>query len=425
MKEEAAMLGLKRGTISFIERNEEWDQIAQREIEHLKVLFGPVAKELQQVGSGAISNPSFRVKFTPILDIAVAVSSFDDVIEMENKLKAHNIYHVYHKDENDRLFYICQDMDAGICTAHIYVVLENSEKWDHFLQFKDYLSINTDRLKKYNTLKQELAERYATDRRAYRQGKTRFIQNIMVEATDYFTLGRQITVVLDEEQYEKETYLRGYHKEYFEKTNKKQIVYVFCAQEATKEFRGMITAMIEYEGCGEMKLVATPFEVVVYEPQLAHDLAKAEDNKKPIYKCLYEKSCGAVVYHEDDGERNYLLIRNRSQNVGFPKGHIEYGETELQTVEREILEETGLHVDITKEFKRLYDYKVKFSVNKRAVYYLAKYTGQRVFPQEGEVLQYWVIPYAEAVDLLTFDKDREILEEAELYLKEKAKNKTN
>ena len=180
----------------------------------------------------------------------------------------------------------------------------------------------------------------------------------------------------------------------------------------------MVTAMIEYEGSGEMKLIATPCEAVVYEPQIAHALIKAEGNKKPIYKCLYEKSCGAVVYHEDDGERKYLLIRNRSQNVGFPKGHIEYGETELQTVEREILEETGLHVDVCEAFRRLYDYKVKFSVNKRAVYYLAKYTGQRVFPQEGEVLEYWVVPYDEAVDLLTFDADREILEEAEAFLKQ-------
>ena len=215
------MLGLKKGTISFIERNEEWDTIAQREIEHLKVLFGPVAKDVQQIGSGAISNPSFRVKFMPILDIAVAVSSFDDVTDMEYKLKAHHIYHVYHKDDNEQLFFECRDMDAGVCTAHIYVVLENSDRWNHFLQFKDYLSINTDRLKKYNTLKQELAERYATDRRAYHQGKTRFMQNIMVEATDYFTLGHEITVVLDEEQRSAE-YLRGYNKEHFEKTNKKQ-----------------------------------------------------------------------------------------------------------------------------------------------------------------------------------------------------------
>lgn len=412
------MLGLKKGTISFIERNEEWDKIAQREIEHLKVLFGPVAKDVQQIGSGAISNPSFRVKFMPILDIAVAVSSFDDVIDMEYKLKAHHIYHVYHKDDNEKLFFECRDMDAGVCTAHIYVVLENSDRWNHFLQFKNYLSINTDRLKKYNTLKQELAERYATDRRAYHQGKTRFMQNIMVEATDYFTLGHEITVVLDDEQRSGE-YLRGYNKEYFEKTNKKQIVYVFDAENPEKEFHGIVTAMIEYENSGEMKLIATPCKAVVYEPQIAHALTKVEGNKKPIYKCLYEKSCGAVVYHEDDGERKYLLIRNRSQNVGFPKGHIEYGETELQTVEREILEETGLHVDVCEDFRRLYDYKVKFSVNKRAVYYLAKYTGQRVFPQEGEVLEYWVVPYEEAVDLLTFDADREILEDAEAFLKQK------
>ena len=61
---------------------------------------------------------------------------------------------------------------------------------ESFLQFKDYLSINTDRLKNTIRWKQELAERYATDRRAYHQGgKTRFMQNIMVEATDYFHTG--------------------------------------------------------------------------------------------------------------------------------------------------------------------------------------------------------------------------------------------
>ena len=78
-----------------------------------------------------------------------------------------------------------------------------------------------------------------------------------------------------------------------------------------------------------------------------------------------------------------------------------------------------MHVDVCEEFRRLYDYKVKFSVNKRAVYYLAKYTGQRVFPQEGEVLEYWVVPYDEAVDLLTFDADREILKMREAFLKQK------
>ncbi len=411
------MLGLKRGTVSFIERSEEWDQIAQREIQHIKSLFGSIAKDVQQIGSGAIRNPSFRVQFTPILDIAVAVSSLQDVIEIEDKLQAHHIYHVYNKDIDNQLFFICEDMDAGICTAHIYVVLQNSAQWDRLIQFKDYLSVNTDRLKKYHTLKKDLAEKYANDRNAYHQGKVRFIQNIIMEAADYFTLGRELTVVLDENQTKADQYLRGYYKEHFQRTNKKQTVYVFGVEkQVTKEFCGMIAATIEYKGSGAMKLVAAPSDVVIYEPQIAHNLAKAEEGRYPIYKCLYEKSCGAVIYNEDKQERRYLLIRNRSQNIGFPKGHIEYGETELQTVHREILEETGLRVDVQENFRRLYDYKVKFSVNKRAVYYLAKYTNQCVFPQAGEVLEYWLVPYAKAMDLLTFDADRRILEDAQACL---------
>ena len=35
-----------------------------------------------------------------------------------------------------------------------------------------------------------------------------------------------------------------------------------------------------------------------------------------------------------------------------------------------------------------------------------------------QVLEYWVVPYDEAVDLLTFDADREILEEAGAFLKQ-------
>lgn len=409
-------LGLKKGDLSFVERDEEWDKIAQREIEHLKFLFGPVAKDIQQIGSGAITNPSVRLKFTPILDVAVAVSSFDDVLKIEDKLRAHNIYHIYHRDDSEQLFFSCENMDAGICTAHIYVVLEHSDRWNHFIHFKDYLSVNTDRLRKYNTLKQELAERYATDRRAYHQGKARFIQNIMVEATDYFTLGRQITVVLDRQQ-KGGQYLRGYHKSYFEKTGKKQIVYVFdFAHTAKEEFHGTVVAMIEYADTGEMKLVATANGTVIYEPLIVHALEKEEGGKKPIYKCLFEKSCGAVLYNEDDGQRKYLLIRNRSQNVGFPKGHIEYGETELQTVKREVQEETGLEVEVCETFRHYYNYKVKFSVHKRAVYYLAKYSGQQVIPQQGEVLEYWEVPYVQAIELLTFDADRKILQDAQHYL---------
>ena len=89
---------------------------------------------------------------------------------------------------------------------------------ESFLQFKDYLSINTDRLKKkYNTLKQELAERYATDRRAYHQGKTRFMQKYYGRSYRLFHTGSRDYSSAGWKNNKAENTLRGYNKEYFEK----------------------------------------------------------------------------------------------------------------------------------------------------------------------------------------------------------------
>ena len=46
----------------------------------------------------------------------------------------------------------------------------------------------------------------------------------------------------------------------------------------------------------------------------------------------YEYSCGAVVFTHIDGAPHYLLVRAKDQPEGchgFPKGHMEPGETEL------------------------------------------------------------------------------------------------
>ena len=51
----------------------------------------------------------------------------------------------------------------------------------------------------------------------------------------------------------------------------------------------------------------------------------------------YEYSCGAVVFTRIGGEPHYLLIRQNDQSEGchgFPKGHMEPGETEEQTALR-------------------------------------------------------------------------------------------
>ena len=73
----------------------------------------------------------------------------------------------------------------------------------------------------------------------------------------------------------------------------------------------------------------------------------------------YEYCCGAVVFTPVDGVPHYLLVRAKNQPEGchgFPKGHMEPGETEEQTALREIFEETGIRVRLVEGFRVVTEY---------------------------------------------------------------------
>lgn len=57
-----------------------------------------------------------------------------------------------------------------------------------------------------------------------------------------------------------------------------------------------------------------------------------------------EQSIGAVIkYHASaDSQSEFLLLKNRRGFWGFPQGHKERGESEIQTLVREVFEETGI-----------------------------------------------------------------------------------
>jgi 8-oxo-dGTP pyrophosphatase MutT (NUDIX family) len=56
-----------------------------------------------------------------------------------------------------------------------------------------------------------------------------------------------------------------------------------------------------------------------------------------------EVSAGGIVFRrEPDGVAHFLLIKDSYHNWGFPKGHLEDGETPAQAALRETQEETGL-----------------------------------------------------------------------------------
>ena len=86
----------------------------------------------------------------------------------------------------------------------------------------------------------------------------------------------------------------------------------------------------------------------------------------------YEKSCGAVIYRHIGETVRYLLIKNRrSSNWSFPKGHVEDGETLEETAKREVLEETGIHLNIFPGFVSKSQYTIQNKIQKNA--FILKY----------------------------------------------------
>ena len=90
-----------------------------------------------------------------------------------------------------------------------------------------------------------------------------------------------------------------------------------------------------------------------------------------VFSMKYEVSCGAVVFTQQDGKTKYVIIKSTEGYYGFPKGHIESGESEEETALREIREETGLNVNIINGFRIMDEHPLpnKPHVMKRVIYF--------------------------------------------------------
>ena len=135
-----------------------------------------------------------------------------------------------------------------------------------------------------------------------------------------------------------------------------------------------------------------------------------------------DKSCGVVLFNSG----KVLLLRHSSissQEGGhwdFPKGHIDDGETEIQTALRELEEETGIaHANVIDGFRDTITYifsREQKQIGKEVVFFLATTKESKVILSHEHIDYSW-LDFDSAFSRLTYDNARQVLRSAiEFYV---------
>lgn len=194
-------------------------------------------------------------------------------------------------------------------------------------------------------------------------------------------------------------------------------VYIMGLNHPVRSFDGRVIASFSHPGEEGEYLVAAPRKSKYIDTQIREALEFAEGEGDYPLDCLYEMSCGAVVFREINGEIRFLLIRNRRSTYwGFPKGHMERGETKEDTARREVLEETGVHINIIPDFSLKSEYTIQGKVEKTVTIFLASTNNTQTVIQREEIEDYVWYDFEKAYKVLRFENDREIIRKAHEFL---------
>ena len=129
-----------------------------------------------------------------------------------------------------------------------------------------------------------------------------------------------------------------------------------------------------------------------------------------------EKSCGCIVRNN---RNEILLVHHNKGHWDFPKGHVEEGETEVQTAIREVKKETGVDVKVDERYRYTTVYSPKENVMKEVVYFLAININDNREAQLEEVSEVEWFSFEDAINKITYDNSREILIQLKRNLEKK------
>jgi len=166
------MIGLERGVVRLVPYDEDWKHAFEEEKQRLQAVIGDYVLDIQHIGSTAISGGVAK----PIIDIAIAVESFEDAFVCVEPIEQIGYEHMGEYGIARRHYFVKRNPHT---THHVHMYEPGHCDWQDQLLFRDYLLAHPEMVDEYTALKLHLAEQYPLDREAYTNGKESFIRHVL------------------------------------------------------------------------------------------------------------------------------------------------------------------------------------------------------------------------------------------------------
>jgi len=132
-----------------------------------------------------------------------------------------------------------------------------------------------------------------------------------------------------------------------------------------------------------------------------------------------QKSAGIVLFRNDSGKNEFLLLNYPQGHWDFVKGKVEQGETPHETALRETKEETGISdIEFIDDFEESVEYDFRFKnedIHKKVIFFLAK-TNEKKISLSHEHNDFVWLEYDDALKKTTFRNAKNVLSKANEFL---------
>jgi GrpB-like predicted nucleotidyltransferase (UPF0157 family) len=167
--------------IEIVDYDPRWPALFDEEARRLRATLDPsLIIEIEHFGSTAVPNLSAK----PVIDILIAVRSLPNAhTPFIEGLRTLDYVWWADNPKADRMFFVKGMPPFGSRrTHHVHVTEIHGEMWQR-LTFRDWLRAHPDQARSYDQLKRRLATEYSTDREAYTDAKSAWIESAMRKAT--------------------------------------------------------------------------------------------------------------------------------------------------------------------------------------------------------------------------------------------------